>query len=293
MTSPNPSRTRLMVTAAVVGASAVLAGCGGASTALTSTTTTTQPAVTTTTHGVTTTTVPAVVQETLFFTRGDVLGVSHRSVTSPADPRLVTMQALLGGPIAPESAAGLSSAIPAGTALRGLDVKSGVATVNFSPQFVLPGPAAVLSARLAQVVYTLTNFPNVSQVSFQIGRFPLLNFAGVNLANPVGRSQVTAALPPVLLVSPAVGDSVHGTVVASGITSVVGTWALSVSDAQGHLLTTVTNTAVPGGTFSQTIPISVTSTQTGTLTMFAKPTSASVPAQTFTFPLQIGPAPGS
>jgi hypothetical protein len=255
----------------------------------TTTTTTTNPSVTTTTKAGTTTTVPPVVEETLFFTRGTMLGVAHRAVTSPSDPRYLTMEALLAGPTASETAAGLSTAMAPGTALRGIEVASGVAVVNLSQQFALPGPADVLSARLAQVVYTLTNFPNVSKVEIEIGKIQLLSFAGVDLSKPVGRAQVTAAVPPVLLVSPAVGDSEQGTLVVSGLTSVVGVYQLSLTDSQGQLLVSVTNSGVVGGTFSQTIPFTVTSSQTATLSLFAKPTSATVPSQSVSFSLPISP----
>jgi hypothetical protein len=164
-----------------------------------------------------------------------------------------------------------------------------VAEVSLSQQFALAGPADVLAARLAQVVYTITNFPNVSKVEIEIGKVQLTNFGGVNLTDPVGRAQVTTALPPVLLVSPAVGQSAQGSLAVSGITSAAGVYELSLTDAQGHLLATVTNTSVVGGTFTQTIPFSVTSSQTGTLSLFAKPTSATLPSQTVTFPLAIGP----
>ena len=289
MRSTTRTGARWKVSTLLVVAGAALGACGGATTALTSTTTTTKPPVTTTTGVVTTSTVPPVVQETLFFTRGTSLGVAHRTVTSPSDPRYIAVQAILAGPSGTESGAGLSTAMPAGTALRGLDVKSGVAVVSLSQQFALPGPSAELSARLAQIVYTLTNFPNVSKVTIQIGKIQLVSFAGVDLTNPVGRAQVTAALPPVLLVSPAVGDSERGSLVVSGLTSVAGIYELSLADSQGHLLTAVTNTAVSGGAFTQTIPLKVASSQIGTLSLFAKPTSAAVPAQAISFPLAIGP----
>ena len=187
MRSTTRRAARWKASALVVLTGLALGACGGAKTALTSTTTTTtRSSVTTTTGGVTPTTAPTVVEQTLFFTRGTSLGVAHRAVTSASDPRFLTMEALLAGPNSSESAAGLTTAQSPGTVLRGITVAAGVAVVSLSQQFALPGPADVLSARLAQVVYTITEFPNVSKVEIEIGKIQLLSFAGVDLASPVG-----------------------------------------------------------------------------------------------------------
>ena len=93
---------------------------------------------------------------------GPRLGVADRSIASSADPRLAAVQALVSGPTATEAAAGLGTWIPPGTAVRGLQVRDGVATVNFSPQFAAAGPPADLSARLAQVGLHADRLPRTS-----------------------------------------------------------------------------------------------------------------------------------
>ncbi len=185
---------------------------------------------------------------------------------------------------------GLGTAIPTGTSLRGLQIRAGVATVNLSPEFTATAPPPVEAARLAQVVYTLTGYANVSRVSIQVGKVALTNFAGVDLTNPVGRSQVTAALPAVLLESPAVGDSVVGTLKVAGITSLAGTYEIQLVDPAGRLLAGVTDTAVVGGLFQQVIPLKgVTAPTTGTLTVFARPTSSSQLPQTVSLTVPVAP----
>jgi germination protein M len=203
----------------------------------------------------------------------------------------VTMQALLAGPSPSEAAAGLTTDIPAGTTMRGLQIKGGLAVINLSPEFIAAGPPEALSARLAEVVYTLTGYSNVKRVTIAVSKLVLPNFAGVNLSTPVGRSQVTAALPDVLLETPAVGSTVHGSLQISGLTAFTGTYDVQLLDATGRLLAAVTNTAVVGATFAQTVPFTASSGSAGngTLRFFARPSSPSQPIQAVTFPVQLTP----
>ncbi len=265
----------------------ILAACGG-SPSSTRSTTTTKPSIPTSTAPKTSSTVPPQVAVTLYFVRGIDLGVAVRMINSSADPRDAALQALLSGPTPAEAAAGLGTLIPAGTTLRGLQVRGGVAAVNFSPQFVATGPPAALSARLAQVVYTLTAYPNVDRVALFVAKLPINSFAGVDTSSPVGRSQVTAALPGVLLEDPAVGSSVQGSLHTSGLTSINGTYDIQLVDSTGRLLASVTNTAVAGATFAQTIPFSFAYTGTGTVRVFARPSAPSQPVQETQFTVEVG-----
>jgi spore germination protein GerM len=273
--------------ACALGALAVaLAACGTSNSAVTTTTS----GSTTTSAPKTTTTVPPLTTVSLYFVRGTSLGVADRQVNTSPNPRFEGIQALLAGPNLAEAVQGLGSAIPAGTSLRGLQIRSGVATVNLSPDFTATAAPAVEAARLAQIVYTLTGYLNVSRVSIQIGKVPLTSFAGVNLGSPVGRSQVTVALPAVLLENPAVGGSVVGSLRVSGITSLNGTYEIQLVDPAGRLLAGVTNTAVVGGSFSQVIPLSgVSAPTTGTLTVFARATNSSQPPQTVSLTVPVAP----
>jgi len=266
----------------------LLAACSGNPSALT--TTTTVPTTTTTTApGSTSTTVPLVRTYPLYFLRGTELGVADRTGPSTSDPHYTVMNDLLAGPVPTETAAGLGTEIPAGTAVRGLQIRSAVATVNLSPQFVTPGTPSSLADRLAQVVYTLTSSPSVTGVVIEIAGSRIVNFAGVDLTNPVGRAQVTAALPLVLLEQPAVGGKLVGSLTISGLTSTATSYVVQLLDPSGKLLTSVTNASAAGGTFSQSVQFTITAPETGTVKLFAQPTSSAKTAQMFQFTLPIGP----
>lgn len=257
---------RLVLVCAIGSVAVAFAACGKSTSAVTTTT----RASTSTSVPKTTTTLPPLTTVSLYFVRGSSLGVADRMVNTSPNPRFEGVQALLAGPSPSEAAQGLGTDIPSGTSVRGLQIRGGVATVNLSPEFTSTATPAVEAARLGQIVYTLTGYANVSRVSIQIGKVALTSFAGVDLTSPVGRSQVIAALPAVLLESPAVGDTVVGSLKVSGITSLNGTYEIQLVDPVGRLLAGVTNTAVVGGSFSQVIPLEgVTAPTTGTLTVFA------------------------
>ena len=106
------------------------------------------------------------------------------------------MNALLAGPTAAEAGDRRSStAIPDGTTLLGVTIKNGVATVDLSTEFDSGGGTASMQYRLAQVVYTLTQFTTVKSVVFQIEGETVTVFGseGIVLDGPVGRADYTTS----------------------------------------------------------------------------------------------------
>ena len=99
------------------------------------------------------------VDVTIFFTRGEALVPVSRVVPDAVDLEVAAADAvrsLLEGPSTEEQATGLSTAIPVGTRLLGLDVGDDrVATVDLSREFETGGGTAAMRARLGQVACTL------------------------------------------------------------------------------------------------------------------------------------------
>lgn len=123
----------------------------------------------------------------------------------PATPQVATeaIKALIGGPTAAEAEAGLGSAVPPDTLLLGITIRDGLATVDLSREFEAGGGTFGMTARLAQVVYTLTQFPTIESVEFWLDGAPVTVFSseGLLLETPVTRNDYLAALPltPTLL----------------------------------------------------------------------------------------------
>ena len=133
----------------------------------------------------------------VWFERGGRLVRERRA--HAATPRVATaaLEALLAGPTRGERRIGIGSAIPPGTGLLGISIKHRVATVDLTSRYQSGGDSLSLQLRLGQVVYTLTQFPTVKSVRFELDGAPVNVFssAGIVLNHPVGRSDYKDLAP--------------------------------------------------------------------------------------------------
>lgn len=187
------------------------------------------------------------------------------------------LNALFEGPTADESAASpaLTTSIPDGTILLGLDIADGLATVDLSREFESGGGSASMFGRLAQVVYTLTQFPTVKQVAFQLDGEPVTSFSGegIVLDEPSDREDYEAFLPSVFVERPTWGATLGNPVRVSGIANVFeAVFFVEVRDAEGATLAEERVMASCGtgcwGTFDATIPYDVSSRQDGSVVTY-------------------------
>jgi hypothetical protein len=195
--------------------------------------------------------------------RGDSLGVARRYLPSTQDARTAALKALLAGPDSSEAAAGLGTAIPAGSELRSLAVTKGTATVSLNPTFLAGGAAVSQVDRTAQIVYTLTQFPNVAKVILKVAGNPISSFGGVDFSHPLGRDDLLGAVPTVVLV-------VHSPLPVVGISGFVGTYMVELVDASGKVLVNTLGTTTPATTFTSAIPYLASATGPGTLKLFTR-----------------------
>jgi spore germination protein GerM len=259
-------------TGTVLGAvlAALLAACGNG--------TSSQPASTSTSTSVTTSTSAQETAVSLYFMRADTLGVADRQVPVTSTPEVAAMKALLGGPNATERAAGLATNIPTGTVLLGLSINNGVALANMNKTFESGGGSLSMMSRLAQVVYTLTQFGTVHNVTFQLDGTTVTTFGGEGLilTNPLGRldGTLTSVLPNILLETPAVGDHVHSPLHVSGISNTFeATYNVELIDSTGKVVLSTYGTASAGtgtwGTFDASFPYKTTASGIGQLKVYS------------------------
>ncbi|HAL29613.1 MAG TPA: hypothetical protein DCP20_02710 [Coriobacteriia bacterium] len=109
------------------------------------------------------------------------------------------IEALLDGPTDAEQDTwpAISSAIPEGTELLGLTIDDGIAKIDLSEEFESGGGTFGVTARLAQVVYTLDQFPTVDAVEFYIEGTKVTVFSseGVMLDGPQTLDDYDQLLP--------------------------------------------------------------------------------------------------
>ena len=120
-----------------------------------------------------------------------------RAVRGTPDVAANAIRALLSGPTPAEAEAGLSSALPDATLLLGITISDGIATVDLSQEFEQGGGSFGMLSRLAQVVYTLTQFDTIDSVVFWIDGELVTVFSGegILLEDPVDRSDYESILP--------------------------------------------------------------------------------------------------
>ena len=160
------------------------------------------PTTSTTTANTTTTTTPTGEPtgssdvSVYFLDEAGVAVAVTRRVTTERVAR-AAIQAIIDGPTASESASGLASAMPADTLLLGLTVDGGTATLDLSREAASGGGSAAVLGRLAQVVYTLTEFPTVERVQILLDgdRVDYFSGEGVLVGEPLTRDDFLGAVP--------------------------------------------------------------------------------------------------
>jgi hypothetical protein len=267
---------RLLLLAALP---AALAGCGGTGGLVVAGTTT--PATATSPAGVTTTPPPvartlsegtrggARVAAAVYFLRSGRVSPVRRSLAvsggqSGIWPELV--HALLRGPSAVEHETGTTTAFaPAGGSPFDFDnlsvsATSGIASIDL-PGAVAEGGGGAVRARLAQLVFTLTQSPDVTGVSVSIGGRTVASVPGLGLpGRPLDRNDFEAETPPILIESPLAGDAPACPLRVSGTANTFeGTFLIAPLDDAGHPLAAPRNVnATSGsgtrGTFDVSVP---------------------------------------
>lgn len=256
----------------VVGAIALLvAGCGDDDDTTSSTTATT----TTITGSTTSSSEPAGdVVAKVYFLRDEQIGPLARSVGAPDVPKGV-MEALLEGPAETEVELGFVSTIPEGTQLLGLVIENGTATVDLSSEFEAGGGSLSMMARVTEVVYTLTQFPDVEDVQFWLDGEPVefLGGEGLILDEPQSRADWDGLAPAILVESPLPFEEVTSPLDIAGTSETFeGTVQITVTDGDGLIVyegfTTSTGANGVRGPFAATVEFEVPTAGIGALIVF-------------------------
>jgi spore germination protein GerM len=160
----------------------------------------------------------AMVDVRLYLLREEHLAIAHRTVAGPAVLQAALTE-LLAVPTADTTEIGLHSEIPANTELLGVNLADGLATVDLSSEFESGGGTLSMTARVAQIVFTATQFDNVDSVLFHLDGEPVefLGGEGLVVSDPLTRSSTDRAFTGgVIIDSPTPGTEVNSPFVVTG-----------------------------------------------------------------------------
>jgi hypothetical protein len=209
----------------------------------------------------------------VWFTLGDHLFVTQRTEPFVAGIGAASIRALLAGPTAAETGAGVGTAVPPSTELLGLTIDDGVATVDLSGDYESGGGSLSMTMRLAQVVHTLTQFASVSDgVRFRLDGEDVSVFSGegIVLEGPVERDDYLDLFPVILVESPLIGARVSSGDDVFGRANVFeATVIIRILDEDGDVIGEDFTTATCGtgcwGTFRHELEFEIDLEQPGTI----------------------------
>lgn len=272
--------------AALLVLGALLIGCGSADDVKDGGPVSTQPGPTTTaaSGGPTTssadqatsaTTSGETIQVNVYFTRNEKIATAHRQVPYTKETAKAAMEELLKGLNAQEKETGMFTTVPTSTLLLGIAVNDKVATVDLSKEYESGGGTLSMSLRLAQVVYTLTQFPTIDAVQFKLDGKAVEVFSGEGLIldHPVGRADYEELTPAILVESPTVGDTVGSPMRITGTANTFeAAFMITITDWDGKIVAEQPAMATSGtgtrGTFDVTVPFTWGLNPRGALTVW-------------------------
>lgn len=211
----------------------------------------------------------------LWYGNGSGNRLAYTTVDQESTPRVGTaaLEALLSGP--PPGSGKLTTAIPENVTLNGLTVDDGTATVDLSASFEEGGGTASMGMRLGQVTFTLTQFPTVQRVAFELDGKLVKVFSneGLVISKPLTRADFEDIAPPIIVERPRSSDEVSSPVTISGTANVFeANVSIRIEDAEGNILKESFATATCGtgcrGDYTKKVSFSVDEPTEATIIVF-------------------------
>jgi germination protein M len=207
---------------------------------------------------------------------GPFLIAVHREIPSTPRIALATLRELFAGPSASDEALvdGIATAVPDNALVLDVAITDGLATVDLSREFESGGGSLSMFARLAQVVYTVSQWPTVDEVAFELDGQPVTVFSGegIEIDEPSARDDFVDLLPRVFVDAPAAGAELRSGDRVTGVAAVFeGTFLYRLTDADGEVLAEgfeSTDNGMGWGAFDWALTFDVGERQQGSLTVW-------------------------
>ncbi|MGH2774814.1 MAG: Gmad2 immunoglobulin-like domain-containing protein [Actinomycetota bacterium] len=194
--------------------------------------------------------------------------------TIDATPRVgsAALRLLIEGPA---GVGNLNSAVPPSTEVNSLSIERGTATVDLSSEFESGGGVTSAGTRLAQVTFTLTQFPTVKRVAFLLdGERPeIFSEAGLVFQRSFTRADFEDFSPAIIVNRPLGETEAHSPVTVAGTANVFEANVLiRIVGEGGEVLAETFTTATCGtgcrGDFSKDVEFDVEEPTEATLQVY-------------------------
>lgn len=133
----------------------------------------------------------------VFFALNGRLAPVTRTAAAGDTPVEAAMRAVLSGPDGRERSRGLTTHLPPATRLLDIHANGRVAVADLSGEFQAPADPDAITLRIAQIVWTLTQLPDIEAVRFVVdgNEISVATDEGQSVDRPVGRADYDRFAP--------------------------------------------------------------------------------------------------
>jgi germination protein M len=212
----------------------------------------------------------------VYLVRGEEIGVASRAIAGTPEVATGALNELMTGLTPYEHDLGLNTEIPEGSRLLDVALQDdGTLIVDLSSDFEAGGGSFSMQMRLAQVVFTATQFDTIDRVQLRIEGQDVdaIGGEGVMVDQPLTREDFEDLSPAILIESPTPGEVVTSPIQLRGTSNTFeANMQIEIFDAAGNELYRDFATATSGtgtrGTFDLSIDVDIQTEGFGQIIMF-------------------------
>jgi germination protein M len=212
----------------------------------------------------------------VYLVRDEEIAAASRDIAGTPQVATGAINELLTGTTPYEEDQGMSSEVPFETRLLAISIQDdGTAVVDLSGDFQDGGGSFSMQMRVAQIVFTLTQFDTVDRVQILIDgqSVEAIGGEGVMVNQPLARADFEDLSPAILLESPTPGEEVRSPIELRGTSNTFeATMQIEIIDGAGEVIYEDFATATSGsgtrGTFNVSIDVDIQNEGFGSIIMY-------------------------
>lgn len=206
------------------------------------------------------------------------------------------LQTLFSAVLGPVEETGGTTTIPRGTELLGLEQKGSTLYIDLNSKFESGGGSLSMQMRVAQVVYTATQFEGIdaARITIEGEMVDAIGGEGVMVDRPLTRRDFQGFAPNIVVEGPRPGEEFGSGDLVTGFANVFeANVSINVEDANGKMLEETFTTATCGsgcwGDFTQALEFVVDERQEGRITVLTYSAEDGSPQDQISIPVMLVP----